>query len=93
VKHHHSSRAGGTSVGHNFLEFVRRERMRRGTPHQCFGPRLQPREFLDVAERADAVEEEVALQERRIGGVDQRIGGAVEERPAALLFQRFVPAT
>ena len=37
--------------------------------------------FSIMAERLDAVEEDIALQERRIGGIDQRIFRAVEERP------------
>ena len=55
-----------------------------GRCHQRVGPGLQPRIFLDQADRPDAVEEEIALQERRIGGIDQRIFRAVEERAAAL---------
>ena len=65
------------------LELRLRERMRRGPLHQRLGPRLHAREFLDQAERLDAVEVVIALQERRIGRIDQRIFRAVEERPAA----------
>ena len=43
---------------------------------------------LDQADRPDAVEEKIALQERRIGRIDQRIFRAVEQRPGALLLQR-----
>ena len=70
------------------LEFGLGERMRRGPLQQRLRPRLQPRVFPDQADRPDAVEEEIALQERRIGGVDQRIFRAVEQRPRALLLQR-----
>src|SRR5215469_15366867 len=34
-------------------------------------PCLQPRELLDMSELLDSVEEVVALQERRVGGIDQ----------------------
>ena len=53
-------------------------------------PRTEPRELLDVAELADAVEEKIALQERRIGGIDQPVSGAVEERAATLPFERLL---
>ena len=46
--------------------------------------------FSMMAERPDPVEEEIALQERRIGGIHQRIFGAVEKRAAALLLQRLL---
>ena len=62
--------------------------MGRGPVHQRLGPRLQPREFLYQPIRLDPFEEHVALQKRRIGGIDQGIFGAVEERAAALLFAR-----
>src|SRR6202030_3333405 len=67
------------------LEFGLGEGMSRGTRHQRAGPGLEPRECLDCTERLDAIEEHIALQEWRIGGVNQRIFGAVEERPRALL--------
>src|SRR5258707_2206703 len=53
-----------------------------------FRSRLQPRELLDMAERRHPVEEGVALQERRVGRVDQRVPGAVEERAGVLARQR-----
>ena len=62
--------------------------MSRRPLHQRLGPRLQPRVLLDQAVWLDAFEEHVALQERRIGGIDQGIFGAVEERAAALLVER-----
>ena len=62
--------------------------MGRRPVHQRLGPRLQPRVLLDQAVWLDAFEEHVALQERRIGGIDQGIFGAVEERAAALLVER-----
>src|SRR5690349_17249049 len=39
-------------------------------------------------ELLDPVEKVVALHERRVGGIDQRRFGAVEEGSAALLFER-----
>jgi hypothetical protein len=66
--------------------------MRRSAREQGFAPCLEAREFLDVAEGFDAIEEGVALEERRVGGVDQRIGGAVEEGAGALFLQRLLDA-
>src|SRR6185312_17139128 len=57
-----------------------------GTLDERLRPRLEPWEFVDDAERLDAVEEEVALQERRVGGIDQRILCAVEQRTGRALF-------
>src|SRR6185312_14466260 len=51
-------------------------------------PSPEPREFLDLAEPLDAVDEAIALQEGRIAGIDQRIGGAVEIGAAPLLLER-----
>src|SRR5215831_13074985 len=62
--------------------------MSRRPRRQRLGPCLEAWEFLDLAERPNAIEEIVSLQERRIAGVDQRIAWTVEEWPAALLFER-----
>src|SRR5712675_203640 len=75
------------------LELGRRERVRRGTRHHGVGPRLEAREFLDVAELADPVQEDIALQEGRVAGVHHRIGVAVEEGSAALFFFFFKQKT
>src|SRR5713101_5896775 len=69
------------------LELGGREGMRRLTIEKCLHPRFQARELLDQAELLDPVEEVVALQEGRIGSVDQRVFSAVEEGAAALLFE------
>src|SRR5215831_18220933 len=68
------------------LELSRREGVRRWTLEERCGPRLEARKLVDVAELPYPVQEEVALQERRVGGVHQRILGAVEVGAAALLF-------
>src|SRR5439155_23729124 len=70
------------------LELGGREGMRRLAIEERFHPRFQARELLYMAELLDPVEEVVALQERCVSGVDQRIFGAVEEGSAALLFER-----
>src|SRR5712691_9171942 len=62
------------------LELGLRERVRRGTREQRVAPGPKPPELLDMAEPLHPVEEDVALQERRIGGVQQRVAGTVEER-------------
>src|SRR5215831_19860323 len=62
--------------------------MGRWARHQRLAPSLEARVVLDQADRPNAVEEEVALQERRVAGIDQRVGRAVEERAAALPGER-----
>src|SRR5215470_18903923 len=71
------------------LELAFREGMRRRLFDQCLGPALEPWISVDDTERLNAIEEEIALQERRIGGVHQRVFRAVEERAhRALPLQR-----
>src|SRR5262245_36664892 len=70
------------------LELGRREGMRRGARKQRFHPRLQSGVFLDLTKLLDPVEKIIALQKRRVSGVDQRIFGTVEEGSATLLFER-----
>src|SRR5947207_13025552 len=72
------------------LELGLGEGMGRGAVHDGLGPRLQPRIVFKLTDRLDAVEEQIALQEGRIGGIDQRVSGAVEKGAAALLYQRFL---
>src|SRR5438477_12512599 len=55
------------------LELGLREGVGRRPRHQRVGPGLDPRVFLDEADRLYPVEEHVALQERRVGGGDQRV--------------------
>src|SRR6266849_1866962 len=49
------------------LELSRREGVRRWALEQCRGPSLEARKLVDMAELPHPVQEEVALQERRIG--------------------------
>src|SRR5215472_2828770 len=72
------------------LELGRWEGVRRGALEQCRAPSLEPRKRLDMAELLHPVQEEVALQEWRVGGVHQRILGAVEEGATALLRERLL---
>ena len=66
------------------LELGFGKRMGRGPLHQRVRPGLEPRIFFDDADRLDAVEKVIALQERRVAGIDQRKFRAVEERSRAL---------
>src|SRR5579863_4139942 len=61
------------------LELGLREGMGRGALHQRVGPGLEARVFRHDADLLDMVEEDVALQERRIGRVDEGIRRAIEE--------------
>src|SRR5262249_41085524 len=58
------------------LELGRRKGVRRWALEQCCAPSLEPRKCLDAAELLHPVQEEVALQEWRVGGVHERIIGA-----------------
>src|SRR5258708_32036724 len=60
------------------LELVRRKGVRRRALHQSRGPCPETREFLDMSDPLYPVQEEIALQERRVGGVHQRVPAAVE---------------
>ncbi len=64
--------------------------MRRRPCEQSRAPGPEPRKRLDMAEPLHPVEEGVALQERRVGGIDQRITRAVEIGAAALLLERLL---
>src|SRR6202035_3535302 len=64
------------------FEFGGREGVGRWARHQGLAPRLEAREAFDMAELPDAVEEKIALQERRVGGIDQSVFGAIEEGAA-----------
>src|SRR5258708_16024692 len=50
------------------LELGRRGGVRRWALDQCCAPSLEPRECLDMAELLHPVQDEVALQEWRVGG-------------------------
>src|SRR5215469_16426746 len=76
------------AVAIHLLELSGWEGVRRGTVEQRFHPCLQPRVLLDETELLDTVEEVIALQKRRIGRIDERIFGAVEEGATSLLFER-----
>ena len=59
---------------------------------QRLAPGFEAGEALDQAERFHPIQKIVALQERRIGRVDQRVFGAVEKRAAALLREGLLEA-
>ena len=62
-----------------------------GAATQRVAPRGELREFLDHAQRLQPVHEGVALQERRVGGIDQRELRPVEVGPVvAALRERLV---
>src|SRR6516165_12368465 len=54
------------------LELAFREGMRRRLFDQCLGPALEPWISVDDTERLNAIEEEIALQDRRIGNAGHR---------------------
>ena len=66
--------------------------MGRVTIEKCCAPRFEPREFFDVPEPLDAIEKYIALQKRRVGGIDQRVLGTIEKRTAVLFFQGLLEA-
>jgi len=61
--------------------------MGRVTIEKCCAPRFEPREFFDVPEPLDAIEKYIALQKRRVGGIDQRVLGTIEKRTAVFVLR------
>src|SRR5215831_14959593 len=83
------SRLSGASRWHDRAPRTRLPGRNASTAVRSMPRALEPWISVDDTERLNAIEEEIALQERRIGGVHQRVFRAVEERShRALPLQR-----